>query len=290
MTQFRPGLGGIPPVVKNLLIINVILWIGSILVRLKFDIGLEEYLGLYYFGAEKFQPYQIITHMFMHSYFNPQQGIVFFHILFNMFALWMFGRVVENVWGAKRFFIYYMVCGVGAAILHYLVQYFEMAPVLAQLDDYLLNPDHNAFDSIVELVQNNFISPEIAEHGNLYLQKYYIMLPKDPSAALQVTVDFVKQYKVDYLNTHLVVGASGAVFGILLAFGMLFPNARLMLLFPPIPIKAKYAVIGYGILELTLGISGFSWDNVAHFAHLGGMIFGYILIKFWGKHQFNRWD
>lgn len=290
MIQFRSGFGGIPTVVKNLLIINVILWIASILIRLKFNVGLEDYLGLYYFGAEKFQPFQIISHMFMHSYFHPQQGIIFFHIFFNMFALWMFGKVVENVWGAKRFFIYYLVCGVGAAIIHYLVQYIQIGPVLTEIDDFLNNPSYKGFKQFVESPSLQVISYDIQNHSNLLLQKYNRLIEVNPAQALQVAVDFMEQYRIDYLNARLVVGASGAVFGILLAFGMLFPNARLMLLFPPIPIKAKYAVIGYGILELTLGISGFSWDNVAHFAHLGGMLFGFILIKYWGKHQFNRWD
>ena len=165
----------------------------------------------------------------------------FTHLFFNMFALWMFGKILENIWGEKRFLIYYMITGIGAAFIHLLISQYQIISISNQ---------------IPELVS-------IAIEG-----KY------NPSIPLSK--------KLTQLIITPTVGASGAVFGLLLAFGMLFPNALLYLYFA-IPIKAKYFVIGYGILELYAGISNNPADNVAHFAHLGGMIFGYILIKYWKK-------
>ena len=173
------------------------------------------------------------------------------HIFFNMFALWMFGKVLEQVWGGKRFLIYYFVTGLGAVFLHMLVNHFEIASAMKEVAEaYKIND----FDEQIvrQLVQSG-----------------------DPLAH-RVGVGL-------YVPT---VGASGAVFGVLLAFGMLFPNTRLMLLFPPIPIKAKYFVIGYGVLELYLGITQ-SESNIAHFAHLGGMLFGFLLIKYWNYDRGN---
>jgi membrane associated rhomboid family serine protease len=183
--------------------------------------------------------------MFMHG------GIT--HIFFNMFALYMFGRVLESVWGGKRFLIYYLVTGLGAAVLHSFVNFIEYQSVVSKL-----SPDQVAY---------------VKETGyQIYTEG------KNFTDPLLGKLNMI-------LNTP-TVGASGAVFGVLLAFGMLFPNTQLMLLFPPIPIKAKYFVIGYGILELYLGFSQ-PGSNVAHFAHLGGMLFGYFMIKYWNKNS-NR--
>ncbi len=242
MRQFGSGgFGSIPLVVKNLLIINIIMLLATWVVRNTFGIDLNRVLGLFFFRSESFMPIQIVTHMFMHG------GLT--HLFFNMFALWMFGRVLESVWGPKRFFIYYMVTGLGAVFLHTLVNYIGFKSAMNQL-----TPDQ------VNLV---------FERGTEYFQNR------------QVFTDPAMEKLQLILNTP-TVGASGAVFGVLLGFGMLFPNTQLMLLFPPIPIKAKYFVIAYGALELYLGISQ-PGSNVAHFAHLGGMIFGFILIKYWDK-------
>ncbi len=224
--------GSITPVVKNLLIINIIVFIADMVIQQKFGIAIKQYLGLYIPSAELFKPHQLITYMFVHADFQ--------HLFFNMFALFMFGRMLEMVWGQKRFMIYYFATGIGAALLHLIVQYIEILPVINSINYYLNNPLH-----------------ENLQH--------------------------LSEYKTDFLNSRVTIGASGAVFGILLAFGMLFPDTRLMLLFPPIPIRAKYFVIGYGILTLFMGVANFQFDNVAHFAHLGGMLFGYIIIKYWQK-------
>jgi len=243
---------GIPPVVKNLLIINVLFFFASIILYSTFGIRLEEYLGLHVPMADKFGPHQIITYMFMHSY----PGLS--HLFFNMFALFMFGRMLETVWGSKRFLIYYMITGMGAAVIQIITQYIEIMPMLHDITTAMNNPSYENLKIFFHLEPNQTLSAEIARES-------------------------LMRFRTDYLNAHVTVGASGAVFGILLAFGMLFPNTRLMLLFPPIPIKAKYFVIMYGVAELFLGVTNFSLDNVAHFAHLGGMLFGFVMIKYWQK-------
>ncbi len=227
-----------PPVVKNLILANVLFFVVTMVMQ-QTGTDLYKILGLYFPASDNFRLHQMFTHMFMHGSLG--------HIFFNMFALFMFGRVLESVWGPRRFLIFYLVTGLGAAVLHTLVNYFEYQSALAKISP----------DQLVYL-------KELAAQG-----KY---IPNTASEKLTMI-----------LNTP-TVGASGAVFGILLGFGMLFPNTELMLLFPPIPIKAKYFVIGYGVLELVLGISQ-PGSNVAHFAHLGGMLFGYFMIKYWNKNS-----
>jgi membrane associated rhomboid family serine protease len=228
-------------VVKNLIILNVLFYLATAVFGKTFNIDLSRILALYYPSAEHFQPYQFITHMFMHGSLS--------HLFFNMFALWMFGRVLESVWGGKRFFIFYFVTGLGAAAFYTFVHWIELTTIKNQIspEQYQLVVNNGA--EILQRMQN-YTNPQMG--------------------------------KLNILLNVPVLGASGAVFGVLLGFGMLFPNTQLMLLFPPIPIKAKYFVILYGVLELVLAFAQ-PGSNVAHFAHLGGMIFGYILIKFWKK-------
>ena len=226
--QFRPqGFSILPPVVKNLLIINFVFYIATIAFDYVWHIDLAQYLGLHYIGASDFRPYQFVTYMFMHGNFA--------HIFFNMFALWMFGNSIENAWGPKRFLIFYMVCGIGAGLTQELVQYIQLR----------------------DLVENY-----------QYVKLNGQSIPVDA-----------------YLNMLTTVGASGAVYGILLAFGMMWPDSRIYIYFA-IPIKAKWFVIIYGLLELFSGFS--SVDNVAHFAHVGGMLWGFLLILYW-RHKDNGW-
>lgn len=216
------GFGGFlrntPPVVKNLIIINVVMLLVAAFTK---DFMYEKF-SLFYFESPFFKPYQVITHMFMHG--------GFWHLFFNMYTLLIFGTVLEQVWGSKKFFIYYMITGLGAAFLHEFVMYLQV-----------LNLD-SAFQA-----------------GNLMAQTEYTNLLRTPT-----------------------VGASGAIYGLLLAYGMLFPNNVMQLIFPPIALKAKWFVLIFGAIELTLGLSN-SGGNIAHFAHLGGMLFGLILILIWKK-------
>jgi membrane associated rhomboid family serine protease len=212
--------GAMPPVVKNLVIINAIM----LLITFLTGSFMYEKFALFYFGSSLFKPYQLVTHMFMHG--------DLFHLFFNMYALVIFGIVLEQVWGSQKFFLYYMVTGLGAAILHLLVLHLEAASLA------------NAMEA-----------------GSMAAARNLEILKMTPT-----------------------VGASGAVYGVLLAYGMLFPNNRLQLLFPPIVLKAKWFVIIFGLIELWMGISN-TGGNVAHFAHLGGMIFGYFLILYWKKNN-----
>ncbi|WP_321425421.1 rhomboid family intramembrane serine protease [uncultured Bacteroides sp.] len=214
-----------PPVTKNLIIINVLFFLGGI-VATRYGIELSTYLGLHFFMADNFNPAQLISYMFMHGSLT--------HLFFNMFAVWMFGRILEQIWGPKRFLFYYIACGIGAGLVQELVQYIQYAVELS------------AYDKV-----------DMGEG---------LILP-------------MKQY----LNMMNTVGASGAVYAILLAFGMLFPNEKMFIIPFPFPIKAKYFVAGYAVIELMEGIANNPTDNVAHFAHLGGMIFGFLLIIYWRR-------
>lgn len=210
------------PVTKNLIIINILLYFGTV-VALRYGVDLSNYLGLHFFLASDFNPAQLITYMFMHGSFT--------HIFFNMFAVFMFGRILEQIWGPKRFLFYYIACGIGAGLIQEIVQYIS----------YITEYSHYTMFHIG-----------------------HVMLTRE-----------------EFLNQLTTVGASGAVYAILLAFGMLLPNERLFIFPIPVPIKAKYFVIGYALIELYAGLANNPADNIAHFAHLGGMVFGFILIMYW---------
>jgi len=237
----------LPPVVKNLLIINGLFFLAKYAFGAAYNIDLSNLLGLHYFTSPLFRPYQFITYMFMHA--------DIWHIAFNMFALWTFGSAVENTWGPKRFLLYYLITGLGAAIVHFVIIYFRVSAVEASMSPEQISVVYNEGASLIQ-------------HGMNYRDTQMGMLN-------------------GLINTS-TIGASGAVFGLLLAFAMMFPNAELMLIFFPVPIKAKYLVPVYALLELFFGVANFSGDNVAHFAHLGGMLFGFFLIIYWKKKLNNN--
>lgn len=241
MNGFGRGFFGLPPVVKNIIMINVLMLLASYATQSVFGIDLNSKLGLYFPASEQFMPLQIVTHMFMHG--------GFWHIFFNMYALYIFGQVLENTWGPKRFFIYYIVCGLGAAFIHESVIFFQ-------------------YNHLAQSISHDNLQT-VLDNGTAYLNQGKVFT-NESMKSLQIL-----------LNTP-TVGASGAIFGVLLAFGVLFPNTQLMLLLPPIPIKAKYFVMIYGGIELYLAVTQ-PGSNIAHAAHLGGMLFGYILIRYWRK-------
>ncbi|MGE4287810.1 MAG: rhomboid family intramembrane serine protease [Salinivirgaceae bacterium] len=278
MQSYRaPLFGNLPPVIKNLLIINILVFLAD---NVLFNIGIDisNIFALHNFKSEYFKPIQLITHMFMHARLNSPNGIM--HIFFNMFALVMFGRMLELVWGSKRFLIFYLVSGIGAALIQSLVNNFQLNAIYAELTAFLNTPSPDLF---LKFVNNNlnFRTDELNRLIDLY--------SNNPPQYLNHAIDWAQGIFNLHLNAQMV-GASGAVFGLLLAFGMLFPNIELMLIFIPIPIKAKYFVIIYGVAELFMGVSGFKADNVAHFAHLGGMIFGFFLIKYWNSKGIGKYD
>lgn len=221
----------IPAITKNLLIINILMfaayWVFS-----RLGVDLNDLLGLHFFLSSDFHIYQLLTYMFMHAGWT--------HIFFNMFALWMFGRIVESVWGPKRFLTYYLACGIGAGLIQMIAQFFSFYAIASkQIPGF-------GFGDIMTVVHN--------------------------SEAV--------------LGSWTTVGASGAIYGILLAFGMLFPEERIFIFPLPMPIKAKWFVVFYAVLELSLGL-GMPGDSVAHFAHLGGMLIGFLLIRYWRKNPYG---
>lgn len=241
-------LNNIPQVTKNLLLLNVMLYIVSLFLASN-GLDLGQYLGAHYFNSALFQPYQVITHMFMHSLTD------FFHILFNMLLLVMFGAHLERLWGPKRFFIFYFASGLGAFLLYNSIGVWE----LMELKKSLISMGYD-LDVLNHKITNN------------YLEDIEVKMPYHREA--------LQQYY--NLTVSSMAGASGALFGVLAGFGVLFPNTQLMLLFPPIPIKAKYLIGAYLFFEIYSSISG-PQDNIAHLAHVGGALVGIALVLYWRK-------
>jgi membrane associated rhomboid family serine protease len=268
-----------PPVVKNLLIINGLAFLATLLLE-KQGIDLTDRFGLHYFQAPKFQSFQLVTYMFLHG--------GWMHIIFNMFALWMFGSVMENEWGPKKFLTYYFVCGIGAALVQNLVIYYEMKPAMTLINDYLANPSFNSLQNLTDAnALRSFSSPQLVEHFNTFLEKFNSLYHDNPQSAIKSSVDFMSELRNDIFNAPLVIGASGAIFGLLLAYGMTFPN-NLIFIYGIIPLKAKWLVILYGAVELYSGLTPSPTDNVAHFAHLGGLLFGFLLLMYWRGQNRDR--
>lgn len=232
----RSFLSSIPPVTKHLLVLNVLMWLATAAFQQTGHLDLNRILGLHFWLGSEFKPWQFITYMFMHGNFS--------HLFFNMFSLWMFGILLERVLGAKKYLLYYFVCGLGAALAQELVWHLSWQNIL-------VNSVTGTATSIKEIIE-----AINAGHADFTLDQFY--------------------------NSMLTVGASGAVYGILLAFGVLFPNMTMYIFFIPYPVKAKWAVLGFGLLELVFGMTGMQ-SGVAHFAHLGGMLVGIFLILYWKR-------
>jgi membrane associated rhomboid family serine protease len=276
-SQYSPqGFNILPPVVKNLLILNGIFYLATFALGNAFKINLVDIFGLHYWAADSFRPWQFITYMFMHDPSN------FTHILFNMFALWMFGYLLENVWGPKKFLFYYIFTGIGAALFHYAIWYFQFSPAIDAINVFLAHPSLDTFSTFQQLSNYGIMDRQHAMELN---SQIVTLLNSNDYTSVKSAVEIMQEYRAAFLNAPVVIGASGAVFGILLAFGMLFPNTLIYLYFF-IPIKAKWFVIAYGAVELYSGVFNKN-EGVAHFAHLGGMIFGFILLMIW-KYQNRR--
>jgi membrane associated rhomboid family serine protease len=230
MTNFRSGIyQRVPPVILNLLIINVLVFLAQQAFGPVAENQILSLFALHDFHSVYFKPFQLVTYLFLHGGWD--------HIIFNMFALWIFGSILENYWGGKRFLTFYMVCGIGAALCHMAVLYHQMTPYMDQLGLY--SPD----------------------------QQQQII------------------YSAGFVVNQPTIGASGAIFGCLAAFGYLFPNTEMIMIPIPIPIKAKWLVLGYAALELFSGVSATAGDNVAHWAHLGGGLVGLLLVIYWNRNN-----
>ncbi|MGA0560485.1 rhomboid family intramembrane serine protease [Larkinella sp. VNQ87] len=250
------------PVVRTLLLVNI----GLYLVGLS-GIDLIRTFGLYSFLSPAFAPHQLVSHMFLHAGFG--------HIFSNMLGLFFFGPMLEQVWGSKRFLIFYFFTGIGAGLLFSGVNYFEASQLRDQVVAFQSSPSP---ESLEIFMSDRGLLSQVDNFLSVYEEN-----PKDPSY-IRTAVQLVSGYYQQQISIPMV-GASGAIFGILMAFGLLFPNTELFLLFPPIPIKAKYLVAFYGAYELYSGVYRAQSDNVAHFAHIGGMLFAFILVKYWGKQR-----
>jgi membrane associated rhomboid family serine protease len=258
--------GRVTPIVKNLLIANIGIYFISSFLKL----NINDFLSLRNLHSDHFLPYQYFTYMFLHG--------STWHLLSNMFGLFIFGPLLEQFWGPKRFLIFYLATGIGAGVLYSGINYLETNSFASAVEKYHENPSPAEFKYVLD--KKAHIDVERNPQLNSFIYDYSDH-PDDPQY-----IDESKQVlsEVLYLKSNSqMVGASGAIFGILLAFGMLFPNTTLILLFPPIPIKAKYFVMIYGCIELFSGIQKGSGDNVAHFAHLSGMLVAFLLLKYWQK-------
>lgn len=258
------------PVVRNLLIINVVVFAMQSLLS---NIDVTSIFSLWKVGSNNFAPYQFFSYMFAHGDFS--------HILFNMMGLVFLGPLLERFWGSNKFLAFYMITGIGAGILYSGIEYFRMNQLERQAEYYVLDPSPDHFNEFVDNNSGYFnaqVYDFIDEFSNNPDNVAYI------SKSKEIAMDVYK----NTFNLGSMLGASGAIYGILMAFGLLFPNTELMLLFPPIPVKAKYLVLVLGGIALYSGLSRNPGDNVAHFAHLGGMVFAFIMIQIWkkGRDQF----
>ncbi len=252
MTEFRPGRFQILPVViKNLIIINVLVFLAQTVFKHNPNFNIENTFALHTWQSPLFEPWQLVTHLFLHASWD--------HIFFNMFALWMFGSILENLWGPKRFLIFYLISGLGAALCHMTVLYFESQTLINQFNAIGSNSDNYA------IALKSFIDK--------YSQGIKGQVPISPEGASAV-------FSLNLNEPTL--GASGAIFGCLAAFGYLFPNTYIYIYFF-LPLKAKWFVLLYIGIELYMSINATAGDNVAHVAHLGGALFGLILVYYWNK-------
>lgn len=257
-------MGRITETVKYLIIINVVLWLATIILLKQGIFDLNEILAFHFPGSPYYKPWQFLTHMFMHASVDMRTGqIIFYHILFNMIGLWMFGSPLEQIWGRNKFIFFYISAGLGAVFLQLGFNYYQY---------------HSGLEVFLS---NGYTSAEVKD---ILLQRLETINGLSPEL-----INVGQQMQSIFLGSML--GASGAVYGVLVAFAYMFPNAELMLIFLPIPIKAKYFVPLLILSDLFFGFSNYS-SGIAHFAHVGGAIFGFIMMWYWKKNQFDdhRWN
>lgn len=255
------------PMVKNILLINVVVFLLSNF--MSFD--LVSILGLRYIFAESFRPFQFFSYMWMHG--------GFWHLFSNMFAVLIFGPMLERMWGPTKLLAFYLITGIGAGVLYAGVNFYEVRQVQNAAEMYVQSPNPELFNEFV------------VEHGSHFYNRLYDFIntyAANPENAKYIAESKALAMQVYETKANIpMVGASGAVFGILMAFGMMFPNTVLYLLFPPIPVKAKYLVMFYGAYEIYSEINRSAGDNVAHFAHLSGMLIAFLLLKYWQNKSGN---
>ncbi|MFY0625565.1 MAG: rhomboid family intramembrane serine protease [Reichenbachiella sp.] len=254
------------PMVKNILIANIGIYILNSLLSL----NLAGIFGVHYIFSDNWMIFQYVTYMWFHSTSS------FWHVLGNMFAVLVFGPMLERVWGSKKFLTFYLITGIGAGLLYGVADTIEKNDLRSDTQKFISNPNADDFYFFVHEHAKGYDIVSLTDFADEYYDH------SDDTFYENQAVSYVTQI-YDSVSDIPMIGASGAVFGILLAFAMLFPNVELMLLFPPIPIKAKYMVFAYGAYELYQEINRNGADNVAHFAHLSGMLIGFLLLKYWAR-------
>ena len=276
MSSFGRGTSlSMPPVTKSLLVVTVIVFALSWGIErfLQTDLMIR-YLALFRIQSPLFIPTQLLTHIFMHGNFS--------HLFFNMFGLYMFGRILETVWGGKKMLFFYLTTGIGAALIQSGITYVQMQKMINLAEAFTANPGYLVFSDYI----NHYLLKGSSQYSEIMSFAQSWFYAPDNMSLVPKAVEYIQLIMYENLNIPMV-GASGAIFGLLAAFAMIFPDVELMLIFLPIPIKAKYFVPVYAVIELIFGVAGFQWDNVAHFAHLGGALVGFMLVRYWKRKQFN---
>ncbi len=256
----------ITPVVKALMAINLIVYLVQFS-SATYDRQIVSTLGLHYFTSEKFNPIQLVTYLFVHGSFR--------HLLSNMLGLFFLGPMLERLWGEKRFLLFYFITGAGGGLFYMALKYYDYAALEAATQAYMQHPDLQLFQQFI-----------LAFYPSGIPYEAHSLIPASGDVTLNESVLIAEESLRGVLNTP-TIGASGAVFGIMAGFAMLFPNTDLILFPLPIPIKAKYFVALYGLYEVYGGFHPTQGDNIAHFAHIGGMLFAFFLVRFWNKQRNN---
>lgn len=270
MQSFKPNsFQFLPLVIKNLLIINGLFYLAQITFANSTLINIEDVFALHYVGSSLFKPWQFITHMFMHDTNN------FMHLLGNMFALWMFGSILENTWGSKRFLIFYIACGLGAAALHMIFLWYDISALQQSFAAFKQMPTYDVFIQLHKTHNLDSYFP-----NTLPMLQEWSVNPQDKSFGMYAA-EIISRYTQMHVD-EATLGASGAVFGVLAAFAYLFPNTYLYIYFL-VPIKAKWVILIYIAIELFFALRNTAGDNVARWAHLGGALVGFITVFIWNK-------
>lgn len=259
--------GNLPQVTKNLLLLNILIYVVS-LVLYSSGTAINFDLAAHYFNSPLFEPYQLVSHMFMHDLNNP------LHIIFNMFLLVMFGGHLERIWGSRRYFIFYISCGLGALVLYNSIGVWEIMELKRTMEAAGID-----IDTINYSISRGVLDYRLTEEA-MQNNINYLIYNEDLAMSAQGMVSTIRSYSGYVVSS--MAGASGAIFGLLAGFAMLFPNTQLMLLFPPIPIKAKYLIGGYLVYEVYNSIYQTN-DHIAHLAHVGGAVVGIIFILVWRR-------
>lgn len=260
----------LPPITKNIILINIVMFLATLYFEYFGNFDFTWHMGLHFYLSDDFKPYQLITHMFMHG--------SLMHIFFNMFAIFMFGPALEFRLGPQKYFTFYLITGFGAVFLHFVSLYWEEHELIMAVKNTRETYDVEALVELWNTYGGKVGNPTMQK--NIYLDLQRVV--QHPNHLMASDISRISSYFIDG-TLSIVVGASGALFGILAGFAMLYPNQRLLFLFIPYPIKAKYFVLIYALIELYMGFNNDPNDHIAHFAHLGGALFGFIVISIWKK-------